>query len=352
MERDINVLVIGVGGNVTQGILKALAVSRLQLNVVAAGVHPMDFGLHTPLRAYVCPWAHEAPFYDWLVGVCRDERIDIILTGAEPVVRFLAAHQEEIQTATGAIGVVSTPEVVAIGDDKFGTCAWLEHHGFAAPACVLSEDGEGARRLAQTHGYPLIVKPRYGGGSRGLFVIDDDHGLAYAVTRKDYVIQQCVGAADDEYTVGCFADRDGRLMGTIVLKRELHEGTTGRAVAGAFPEIAREAAAIAAALKPRGPCNIQMRVHQGRPVCFEMNVRFSGTSPVRARLGFNEAEAAIRHFLLGESFIALPATAEGRVVRYLNELYINEQAYQSLRTHGARLHPGTDSGAIEDFGMQ
>ena len=75
-----------------------------------------------------------------------------------------------------------------------------------------------------------------------------------------------------------------------------------------------------------GPCNVQLRLVEGRPVPFELNVRFSGTTPARARLGFNEVEAAIRHFVLGEPAQDLPQVESGTVLRYWNEMYVDAEA--------------------------
>ena len=56
-----------------------------------------------------------------------------------------------------------------------------------------------------------------------------------------------------------------------------HEGrTTLPSLLSRVRRCADEAMRIAAALKPMGPCNVQMRIADGRAVCFEVNVRFSG----------------------------------------------------------------------------
>ena len=47
MPRTLNVLVLGVGGNVSQGILKALAVSKLSCRVIGACIGSLSFGLYT-----------------------------------------------------------------------------------------------------------------------------------------------------------------------------------------------------------------------------------------------------------------------------------------------------------------
>lgn len=333
MTAPINVLLIGVGGNVSQGVLKALALCKLAVNIIVAGVDPMDYGLHTGYRAYVCPWANSPMFMDWLVDTCRKEHVHAVLTGAEPVVYFLAQHRDEIESRTGAKVIASDLDVVDVGDDKWRTCEWLVKNGFPCPAYALSDDAAAVDALVSRCGYPLIAKPRRGGGSRGLFMVRDEAELAYARSRERYLLQQSVGTPNTEYTVGGLCDGMGNVCGVITLRRELHEGTTYRAVAGDYPEVDAAARKIIAALKPRGPCNIQCRVHDGRVYCFEINVRFSGTTPIRARLGFNEVEAALRHFVLGET-VSLPRITDGMVVRFIDELYLDPAAVRTLERDG------------------
>ena len=79
----LTVLALAVGGNVSEGILKALALSRLRCRVVGADVGPHKLGLYTVDRAYLAPYAREPHFADWLIELCRKERVDAVLTGAE-----------------------------------------------------------------------------------------------------------------------------------------------------------------------------------------------------------------------------------------------------------------------------
>ena len=119
---------------------------------------------------------------------------------------------------------------------------------------------------------------------------------------------------------------------------------------GDYPEIRAEAERIAAALRPVASCNVQLRVHQGKPVTFEINVRFSGTTPMRARMGFNEVEAALRHYVLGEDIPDLPRITEGIAVRYWNELYIAPEAYAALARDGKLDDPHGYRTTLEDYG--
>jgi carbamoyl-phosphate synthase large subunit len=74
-------------------------------------------------------------------------------------------------------------------------------------------------------------------------------------------------------------------------------------------------------------------MHHGKPVCFELNVRFSGTTPIRARWGYNDVEAMIREYILDEP-VTLNPLKEGKVYRYYNEAFIDVSMQKELRENG------------------
>jgi len=319
---------------------------------VGADVAPLKLGLYTVDRAYLAPYAREPRFADWLIDLCRNERVDAVLTGAEAILPALAQLASRVHEETGAVCLVSAPDIYRIGDDKLLTCQWLDTHGFPCAAYAVSEDADTVRMLAETHGYPLLAKPRGGGGCRGLLRIDDETGLARVAGKPEYLVQRYVGSDTDEYTAGCFCDRDGRVRGCIVMRRELHEGTTVLAEVGRYPVIRDAAIRMTEQLRPMGPCNIQLRMHEGQPVCFEMNIRFSGTTPVRARMGFNEVEAALRHYVLGEPAYDLPLITRGVMLRYWNEMYVDPDGCEQLRQAGVLDTPGRFLRQVEDYGIR
>ncbi|HPO17384.1 MAG TPA: ATP-grasp domain-containing protein [Candidatus Hydrogenedentes bacterium] len=348
----ITVLVLAAGGNVSEGILKALALNSLPCRVIGADIGPLKLGLYTTDRAYISPWANNDGFLDWLLDLCRKESVQAILTGAEAILPTLACNAERIRAETGAVCIVSDPATLEICADKLFTCQWLIANGFQCPAYALSDDMPALQHLVETYGYPLLAKPRYGGGSRGLVRVTDGADLEYVARKKGFLVQRSIGDINSEYTAGCFSDRDGVVRGAIVLRRELHEGTTVQAEAGLFPEVREEAMKIAAALKPMGPSNIQIRLTEEGPVCFEINNRFSGTSPVRARFGFNDVEAALRHYVLNEPAYDLPVITEGIMLRYWNEAYVDPAAFQRLQNAQCLETPAQYPIQIEDYGMR
>ena len=350
--EPLNILVLGVGGNVSQGILKALALGSLRCRVVGACITPAALGLFTTDSSYVSPRARSPEFLPWLLEVCRKERIQAVLSGVEPVLDVMVRHQANIRAQTGAVCVVDTPESIAIGRDKLRTCEWLRDHGFGYPMFTASEDGAGVTALLAAKGFPLIAKPRMGKGSSGIHLLHDQAALDRITLLPGYVVQEVLGDEQTEYTASCFSDRDDFVRGVIVLHRQLEHGTTVWASAGLHPVVREEAQRIAAALRPRGPCNIQMRLRHDQPVCFEINVRFSGTTPMRARLGFNDVEAALRHYVLGEAAVDLAVVTSGQVLRYWNELYVAPEALSELAKNSHLAHPGAFPLQMEGYGKR
>lgn len=347
--RPLTVLVLAVGGNVSQGILKALARSNRGYRVIGADISALQMGLFTVNRAYISPWASAPDFVPWLVDLCRRESVDAILSGCEPVLTVLAKYRDAIERDSRALCLVSNLETMEIGDDKLKTSEWLAAQGLPHPAFARADAPEDVKRLVASASFPLIAKPRRGGGSRGLFVVENEDDLAYACRKPGYLLQASIGTDDEEYTVGCFMDRAGRLAPTCCMRRELLAGTTYRAVLGEFNEVRAVAEAIVSTLKPLGPCNVQLRVTANGPVCFEINPRFSGSAPIRARFGYNEAEAAPEHFVRGEP-VALPLVTEGVGLRYWNELYPDRASVVELETLGELLDPSAHKHDVERWG--
>jgi len=82
----IPVAVLAVGGNVSQGILKALRRSALPLRVLGTDVSADQAGLYAADEGHVLPWASDPAFLPELARVCRAGG------GARPHVRLRAHH--------------------------------------------------------------------------------------------------------------------------------------------------------------------------------------------------------------------------------------------------------------------
>jgi len=146
----------------------------------------------------------------------------------------------------------------------------------------------------------------------------------FAAVLSSVPFNQMIGNTNSEFTCGVISFEDG-IHDMIALRRSLKEGNTFKATYKKnTPEIIYSYLKdVCIKLKPYGACNFQLRIdNSGQPKIFEINARHSGTTYMRALLGFNEIEYIIEHTLKLEHkpFHLKEAT----VVRYFDE-FVTEQ---------------------------
>jgi carbamoyl-phosphate synthase large subunit len=79
---------------------------------------------------------------------------------------------------------------------------------------------------------------------------------------------------------------------------------------------------LAMKLGMRGPANIQCRLVGDEVKVFEVHPRFSGTTSIRAMVGFNEPDILIRNYLFNESFDRLNYQTNVAAIRAFQNLIV------------------------------
>ncbi|MEJ1931456.1 ATP-grasp domain-containing protein [Nostoc sp. NIES-2111] len=322
-DRIVRAAVTGVGNPLGQNILKALAMSALPLRLFALDSNPFSAGFLAGVEPVLCPRADAPQYIGELIAFLRRNRIDILFFGTEAEPARLRPHRERIEAESGAKLMLNDASVLDTADDKLLTAQALACGGLDHPASAPAEDRGAVEDLVARAGFPLIVKPRKGSASRG-FDRAGDWAALLPNLRPGAVVQECLLPDDQEYTVGLFRCRDGRVVATTVILRDLDFGLTYRGILRHDETIADYARRVVVHLGLYGSCNVQLRLTARGPVCFEVNPRFSSTTPVRAHFGVNEPELAIREYVLGETLAPLTAR-NGAVMRAWTELYLEEE---------------------------
>lgn len=331
----INVLVSGLNGTVAQSILKALKASGLSITTFGCDISPYGPGLYRVDQAFLVPPYTHPDYEAQIIELLASHRIDCWLPGVEAELVTLAARREVIERATGCRIFVNSPEVLAITQDKYLTACWLAEHGCSFPRSTIHQDLDQLAAFSDEVGFPLVVKPRRGSASRHVYVVQSAPELEYWLEKvPDPVVQEYLGTPDEEYTCGAFVDARGELKGVATLRRSLANGSTANAISLSVPDVEAEVARIVTALGVRGSCNVQLRRNkEGFPTAFEINARFSSSVSIRAHFGFNEVEATLRSFLLGEELPRMTIRS-GVAMRYVNEVYIERHELQSFKDTG------------------
>ncbi|WP_053388300.1 carbamoyl-phosphate synthase large subunit [Leucobacter japonicus] len=219
----------------------------------------------------------------------------------------------------------TTPEAIDLAEERGAFSRILERAGLLAPRNGTAIDEEGAIRIAEEIGYPVLVRPSFVLGGRGMEIVYDTESLhGYFGRIEGHAL---VGPGhpllvdrflDDaiEIDVDALYDGEQLYVGGVMEHIEeagVHSGDSSCTlppVTLGHDQIAqvREATlGIAEGIGVRGLLNVQFAIGQGVLYVLEANPRASRTVPfVSKALGIPLAKAASR-IMAGESIAELIA---------------------------------------------
>ena len=354
-ETKIRVLVTAIGEAAVGGqILKALRLAETSYYIVGVDMSPLNLDYSKVDVCYMVPGASNPAYIDKLREICLKEKISILIPGSEPELLEISRKRDKF-SEIGVIPIVGPEEMIELCSDKWQTFEFLKSNGFNYPNTILVEN---KLDLKKVDFYPVIIKPaKSSSGSKNVFVAQNNSEASFFVDfllKQSCIplIQEYVGSYDEEYTIGVLALQAGQVFGSIALRklltglnkklsvrsytepRELVISTgISQGEVEDFFQVRKDAEAIAAKLGVEGPINIQGRNTDQGFCTFEINPRFSGTTCIRALLGYNEPDIFIRYLLLGEK----PSKVDfkkGYVMRGLAENYVSFEKVEKLRNEG------------------
>lgn len=342
---QIRVMVTGVGGGGNgEQLVKALRLSEKDYYLIGADITPVSKGLFMVDSKQILPPASDPNYIQTLLEICRKEKVQALFTGSEPELKRVAEVQDEIRAA-GIFLPMNPKSVIDTCMDKSKTMAWLDANGFTYPK---SRTIRSKADLEDIDFFPIVLKPSIGGGgSANSFIAQDKEELQMFGTwmlnlYSEFIIQEYVGNAECEYTVGVLSDMEGKLINSIAVKKNIMTALSNRlkirsrytdemlvisngisqGQIGRFPEVTSQCEAIAQKLGSCSAINIQLRLVDGKCRVFEINPRYSGTSYFRAMVGYNEPDIMIRKYLLGENIQEHFPYREGYIMRGLDETFM------------------------------
>lgn len=334
MVNRVAVMVTGVGAcGVGEGIAKALRMAG-RYDVVAVNADRNAPELFEVDKRYVVPRADDPRYLDALLEIASRHDVKVVLPGSEPETVVLSRAASRLATE-GVDVLTNPPSVVEIGQDKWLTFEHLAKVGLPTPLTFRPfEDDSFSHRL----GYPFILKPRAGHASQDVFLVhskDEIESFLAHFRRKgtEPVAQEFI-PGDDEYTCSTLIGVAGQILGSIGMRRSLMGGFSQRVEVDDFPEATALTERVALSLGARGPINVQCRFWKGQYRVFEINARFSGSAPFRAKVGFNEPDILIQH-LLNPDVPHQSSIRTGVVgMRRLEEVIVSWDVYEGVASIG------------------
>lgn len=312
------------GGALALETIAALrADAELRARVVGVDARP-SVPARPALDAFAqVPAATDAPeaFVDALLRVCRTERVDLVLPGADEEALALAPRNKEF-AEHGTTVAVQRPETLELMRDKAGLLARLRQAGVPVPDFALAERAADLSAVAEALGYPrraLIAKPRRGRGARGIVLLDPAaKGYAPPLGPRGHAVGDLASAtarlreegAKDllvmEFLPGTIHDVDVIARrgdpALVLARRRLLEGPFSRGVEGhevvRFPAMEERTRQVARVLALDHVVDLDFGVAaDGAPGLLEVNPRWSGSVAAGRAAGVNVPALAARHSL-------------------------------------------------------
>jgi carbamoyl-phosphate synthase large subunit len=350
-SQEVCVLVAGVGGGGTgMELIKAFKIAQSKYKIVGTDMWSNSYGLSEIQSRYVIPPASSDNYIDALIKICKKENVQAIATGSEPELKQVAQNAK-IFEENGVKVLLNPWKVIELCTDKLALMNFLRSKNIKCPYSFLYTEESDIKKIES---YPVVIKPKIGGGSQNVFLAQDqEEALFFTQYLQKYgyepLVQEYVGSHDEEYTIGILYADNGKLLTSIAMKRMLGSALstrqtiinpvtkvkyvissgTSQGLIDDFKDIRDSAEKIAAAIGANGPVNIQCRKTDDGIVPFEINPRFSGSTAPRCVVGYNEPDIFCRYRLFDE----IPKKIEykfGYVVRSLIEKYISVDETNSI----------------------
>jgi carbamoyl-phosphate synthase large subunit len=207
--------------------------------------------------------------------------------------------QTPLNLATGleeaGVNVIGTsPESIDAAEDREKFKAILDQLGLKQPSNDIAMKPEDAAEKAKKLGYPILLRPSFVLGGRGMFIVYDEEELngvvkeAFAVAPGKPVLLDKFLEEAIELDVDCISDGETTVVGGMLQHIEfagVHSGDAAMVLpphdldVDMIDEVREATHALAKALKVIGLMNVQYAIKDGELFLIEVNPRASRTVP-------------------------------------------------------------------------
>lgn len=249
------------------------------------------------------PQIYDSDYIDFLIQYCKSNKISVVISLFDIDLPILAQNKERFERE-GISVVVSETQVTKICNDKWLTYEFLTGIGLNQTPSFLNLEETDSAIIEGKVSYPLIIKPRWGMGSIGIYKANNPEELKVLYKKlyteifntylkfesnedvnNSIIIQEMIKG--QEYGLEILNDLKGNFVTCIAKKKiAMRAGETDVAEIvdnAPFLDIAKR---ISSSLKHIANLDVDCFVTEdGQIYVLEMNCRFGGQYPFSHNAG-------------------------------------------------------------------
>lgn len=360
----MKLLITSVGSLLGQNVLDSIESRRDLVYVVgmnSIAENPRNFRCDT---VYFVPEASHPKFLNEFLRIIEIEKPDLILPGRDEDCIFLAAfkskHLKEFSNKI-PFGNSFIPKIMF---DKYESHLFCKQHKLPFADTFLysnKDDKSGLDQFVKKYGFPILVKPREGFASHGVYYVLNQAQLNEITKTGNVLFQEYLGKPDrileyenvfkkgiplffqipetEQYAAQTIIHPDGTIseiffiVGTMVHGRaEASKQLFNKEV----EQLVRQFSKVFYENGWYGPANFQLKQDlKGRWKVFELNPRLTGTSSGRTLMGFDEIGMLTDIFIPECKFpnLTKKEKVKGTLIKYLHDNLLLDEDVETLKTN-------------------
>jgi len=252
----------------------------------------------------ITPLIHDDAYIPFLLEYCKKNQISVVISLFDVDLPVLAANKQKFSDA-GIKVIVSSEAVISTCNDKWETYLFCKEHGFHTPKTYVSlPSAHDAVHSGELH-FPVIVKPRWGMGSIGVFEANNEIEMDVLYSKVEdqimstylkyesgenkgrmVLIQEKLSGAEQGLDV--INDLNGHYQNTIVKRKlAMRAGETDCAETIENELLRDLGKTISKRLQHVANLDVDVFLVDDVPYILEMNARFGGGYPFSHLAGVN-----------------------------------------------------------------
>jgi carbamoyl-phosphate synthase large subunit len=251
-----------------------LYLQKMGHRVIAGDCDELSVGFCVADASYLLPRVDDPDYINTLLEICNKEKVELFLPSLDEEL-ILVSENKTLFESVGTKVIISPYETLKKCVDKYETYLTFQQNNIPCIQTFLVSEVQSKNKF----GFPMIVKPRTGRGSTGVYKVENEFELNFfSQYISNVIIQPFISGI--EYTVDILADYNSTLKVVSPRKRlATDSGISSKGMTFWNQQIVEWIFKIVKSFGIVGPANVQCFVTSNGETFFsEINARFAGTS--------------------------------------------------------------------------